>query len=69
VTNFSLVERAKGHGPAISHDELLDLLTELDDWRAAADTCGIDCPQALQPAIESLQAELEQALRELDECS
>ena len=28
-TNFSLVERVQGHGPAIGQEELLDLLAEL----------------------------------------
>ena len=37
-TNFSLVERVQGHGPAIGQDELLDLLAELDAWRAIAES-------------------------------
>ena len=38
MTNFNLVERAKGHGPAIEQGELLDLLAELDAWRGIGDT-------------------------------
>ena len=34
-TNFSLVERVQGHGPAIEREELLDLMVELDAWRGA----------------------------------
>ena len=44
-TNFSLVERVQGHGPAIGQDELLDLLTELEAWREAVSEYHVESPE------------------------
>ena len=55
-TNFDLVERARGNGPAISQDELLDLLAELDAWRTSGDRCGIEDPNAMMESIRDLEA-------------
>jgi hypothetical protein len=56
-TNFSLEERAKGHGPAIGTDELLDLLAELDAWRFAAERCGtgIETPEQMENEFFELE--------------
>jgi len=65
-TNFSLVERAQGHGPWIERDELLDLLAELDAWRdtfaGARNTRQIECvdtPEELSAYIEELESNQE----------
>lgn len=65
-TNFSIVERAQGHGPAIGQDELLDLLAELDAWRGtfagARNTRQIECvdtPEELVAYIEELESNQE----------
>lgn len=54
-TNFTLAERAAGNGPAISTDELLDVLTELDTWRLEAERLNIDTPEELKPAFDELE--------------
>ena len=53
-TNFSLVERARGNGPAIGTDELLELLTELDDWRTSGDIAGVDSPEQLVSLVTEM---------------
>lgn len=54
-TNFSLVERARGNGPAIGRDELLDLLAELDAWRFNASLCDITAPENLKQVFDDLE--------------
>ena len=58
-TNFSLVERARGNGPAIDQDELLDLLTELDTWRSAVSEYHVDSPEECAALVTELDANQE----------
>ncbi len=53
-TNFSLVERVRGHGPAIGQDELLDLLTELDAWREAVSEYHVESPDECAALVAEL---------------
>lgn len=55
-TNFSLVERVRGNGPAISQDELLDLLAELDAWRGAASDYHVESPEECAALVAELDA-------------
>lgn len=58
-TNFSLVERVKGHGPAIDQDELIDLLGELDAWRSAVSDYHVDGPEECAALVAELDANQE----------
>ena len=55
-TNFSLVERVRGHGHAIEQDELLDLLAELDAWRGAVSEYHVDSPEECAALVAELDA-------------
>lgn len=55
-TNFSLVERVKGNGPAIGQDELIDLLGELDTWRSAVSDYHVDSPEECRHLVVELDA-------------
>jgi len=50
MTNFSLAERMLYAPETFSNDELIDLLGELDAWRAMSDS---DSPEAFSKSLES----------------
>ena len=58
-TNFSLVERVQGHGPAIGQDELLGLLAELDAWREAVSEYHVESPEECTALVIELDGNQE----------
>lgn len=58
-TNFSLVERVRGNGPAIGQDELLDLLAELEAWREAISGYHVESPEECAALVVELDGNQE----------
>ena len=52
MNNFSLEERARYAPESISHDELIDLLAELDAWRAMSDS---ESPEEVAKRVDALE--------------